>query len=89
MSKVATLQNLWVPDPAKVGRSRFRSAEIDVFRPNSWTKTSVGLISTTYTQGVLPPANICNASLESCGSWLSFGAELSRFEASYKPSEFC
>ena len=28
-------------------------------------------------------------SLESCVSWLSFGAELSRFEASYKPSEFC
>ena len=33
MLKVATLQNLWVPDPAKVRRSIFRSAEIDVFRP--------------------------------------------------------
>ena len=49
VSKVATLQNLWVPDPAKVRRSRFRSAEIDVFRPNSWTKTLIWPISTTST----------------------------------------
>ena len=35
----------------------------------------------------LPP--LIYTSLESCGAWLSFGAELSRFEASYKPSEFC
>ena len=46
VSKVATLQNLWVPDPAKVRRSRFRSAEIDVFRPNSWTNTLIWPITT-------------------------------------------
>ena len=31
----------------------------------------------------------CHTWLESYGSQLQFGTKLSRFEASYKPSEFC
>ena len=41
VSKVATLQNLGVPDPAKVRRSRLRSAEIDVFIHIFFTKLSI------------------------------------------------
>ena len=51
------------------------------FRHNFWTETLISPIFTTST----PPCHTC---LESYGSHGQFGTNLSRFEGSYRPSEF-
>ena len=47
VSKMTTPKNFGVPDPAKVGRSRFVSSKKHDFRPKSWTETLISPILTT------------------------------------------
>ena len=82
VSKMTAPKIFGVPYPTKVGRSRFVSSKNMILglilRWKPWFHQ--------FWPQILPPP--CHTWLESYGSHLQFGTELSRFEGSYKPSEF-
>ena len=73
LTEMTTLQNFGVPDPPKVGRTRYVSVKKHDLGPIFRTKSSIWPISNIST----PPP--WYTSLESYGSQPRFGSELSRF----------